>query len=222
MPPKPKFTKEDTLQVAFQIVRAQGGDALTARSLGAAMGCSTRPLFTHFASMDQLKKAVAEGPAARAFEEYYRGFGEYTPAFKRFGMMLVSFAENEPHLFRFLFMSAHGEAPTLDQWCNGVLGSEAMEALKRDYGLNDQDAYVLFREVWLHAFALCVLKVSGAVVITDQEASDSLSRSFMGLLVLAKTGQLAGRGIQPVQGGQLPCGLDDDLIRPVFHRVKED
>ena len=38
MPPKPKFTQEEIAAAALQIIKEQGVEALTARSLGARLG----------------------------------------------------------------------------------------------------------------------------------------------------------------------------------------
>ena len=49
MPPKPKFTREEIVQTALDIVSRKGVEALTAKELGDALGSSARPIFTVFA-----------------------------------------------------------------------------------------------------------------------------------------------------------------------------
>ena len=58
MPPKVKITKEDIVSAAVGVVREQGAEALGARQVAAALGCSTQPLFSNFASMEELRSAV--------------------------------------------------------------------------------------------------------------------------------------------------------------------
>ena len=60
MPPKPKFTREEMIEAAVEIVRRDGEDALTARNLGSYLGASARPIFTVFESMDEVREAVKE------------------------------------------------------------------------------------------------------------------------------------------------------------------
>ena len=55
MPPKAKFTREEVISAALEIVRANGEEALTARSLGEKLGSSARPVFTLFDSMEEIK-----------------------------------------------------------------------------------------------------------------------------------------------------------------------
>lgn len=189
MPPKPKFTVEEVLDAALAIVRESGEEALTARSLGTALNSSTRPLFTLFDSMDDLKNRLAEGPVRELFWRYYEGFSSTGPAFKRFGLMLVSFAADEPNLFRFLFISDHGKDLSLKDWSGGPLRDEAIAALRQDWDIDDDLAEAVFEEMWLHTYALCVLKATGTARLTDTEISESLSRCFQGLMHLALTGK---------------------------------
>ena len=46
MPPKPKFTKEEVVEVALKLVSERGIEALTARDLGLQLGSLARPIFT--------------------------------------------------------------------------------------------------------------------------------------------------------------------------------
>ena len=58
MPPKPKFTKEEIVDKAFELVREKGFDALTSRELGNRLGSSARPIFTVFKDMNEVKSEV--------------------------------------------------------------------------------------------------------------------------------------------------------------------
>lgn len=60
MPRKALFTKEEIVEKALDLVRRKGLDALTARELGTALGCSSRPVFTVFNSMEEVASAVKQ------------------------------------------------------------------------------------------------------------------------------------------------------------------
>ena len=71
MPPKAKFTKEQVISAALDVVESEGADALTARKLGEKLGSSARPVFTVFNGMDEVQAGViAEANAV------YGGFVE--------------------------------------------------------------------------------------------------------------------------------------------------
>ena len=58
MAPKNKFTKEEMTEAALRVVRQQGLDGLTAKTMADALGTSTQPVFTAFGSMDGVRQAV--------------------------------------------------------------------------------------------------------------------------------------------------------------------
>ena len=59
MPPKAKITKEMIVDVAFGIIQREGVDKVTARSISQQLNCSTQPVLYHFATVEDIKKAVS-------------------------------------------------------------------------------------------------------------------------------------------------------------------
>ena len=55
MPPQVRFTREEIAECAFEIAREKGIEAVTSREVGLRIGCSTRPIFTAFKNMDEVK-----------------------------------------------------------------------------------------------------------------------------------------------------------------------
>ena len=90
MPPKVKTTKEAIVSTAVEMVRQQGAQAVNARAVAAVLGCSTQPIFSNFATMEELRLAV--GSAANDLcNEYIRHEvekGEYPP-YKASGMAYI-------------------------------------------------------------------------------------------------------------------------------------
>ena len=58
MPPKVKFTSNEIIEAAVKITREKGIAAVTAREVGATLGVSSRPLFTYFDTVEELKREV--------------------------------------------------------------------------------------------------------------------------------------------------------------------
>ena len=58
MPPKPKITKEMVINAAFEVAREAGGENINARTVAKKLNCSTHPVMYHFATIEELKKAV--------------------------------------------------------------------------------------------------------------------------------------------------------------------
>lgn len=208
MPPRPKFTKEQVLEAALRIVETEGESALTARRLGQELGSSPRPIFTLFEGMQDLKKQLHDGPAMQVFDSFCNSYlsGEsahdaeaLNAPFKKLGYALVSFATEKPQLFSFLFISASSGSMTFEDWGMSAQVAPAVELLMDTYGFDEKTAAVLFRETWMHTYSLCVLRVTGAAEVTDEDVSLSLSRGFQGLMMLAREGRLVDPVVPTVQ-----------------------
>ena len=60
MPPKVRITREDIIRTAVDIVRKDGAGAINARQIAKALNCSTQPVFSNFATMEELRGAVVD------------------------------------------------------------------------------------------------------------------------------------------------------------------
>ena len=104
MAPKNKFTKEEMTEAALRVVRQQGLDGLTAKTMADALGTSTQPVFTAFGSMDGVRQAVYAA-AIRVYDQYtHAGLREEVP-FLGVGRQYIRFAREEPELYRLLFLT---------------------------------------------------------------------------------------------------------------------
>ncbi len=56
MPPKIKITKTMILNAVLEITREAGFESINARSIAGKLKCSTRPMFTCYENMEELKK----------------------------------------------------------------------------------------------------------------------------------------------------------------------
>lgn len=182
MPPKPKYTKEEIINAALDLVREKGGDSLTARDLGARLNTSARPIFTAFENMEELKNAVTDA-GVEMFKEYSKNFTDHTPAFKQMGMQIISFAAKEPKLFEFLFMHKNTEAVQALK----TVEDECVEVISKDYGFDCEQARMLFEQVWIFTFGLAALSSMKVYEYTEEQISDMLTREFTGAVMMMKS-----------------------------------
>lgn len=190
MPPKPKFTKEEVAEAALIMIKEEGMEALTARELGKRLGASSTPVFTAYNSMKEVKWAARE-LAMREFEDYASDFMNYSPAFKRIGMLMVSYAIHEPELFKLLFMQEHVEGQKFENTIQdlGDMAQTCIELIKQDYEMSREQARKLFEQMWVYTFgigALCAMKVCD---FSEEEISEKLSQAFTGMVMFIKSGQ---------------------------------
>ena len=189
MPPKAKYTREEIINKAFEMTRKKGIDAVVARELGKELGTSSSPIFTAFKNMEELQNEVRK-VAMREFEAYVHDAVNYTPAFKYVGIKMIEFAMKEPKLFQLLYMREHDGSQTYERLIDelGDTVEVCIEIMQKDYVLTKQEAELLFQQVWLHTFGICVLIATKVCQISREEISQMLSVEFQGTLMLIKSG----------------------------------
>lgn len=190
MPPKPRFTREEVAKTAFDMIKKDGLSALTARELGSRLGTSSRPIFTLFKNMDEVKMAARELALAE-FNEYIGDYQNYTPAFKRIGMMMVSYSMHEPEVFKLLFMQEHEEKSDIKSSLSdlGDFAEICISLIRRDYGLSQEEASLLLEQMWALTYGLSVMCVTGVCNFSEEEIGKRLGVTFVGLTSYIKSGK---------------------------------
>lgn len=197
MPPKAKYTKKEIINKAFEMTRKNGIESVVARELGKELGTSSSPIFTAFGNMEEVHQEVRK-VAMREFETYVRDAVNYAPAFKYVGMKMVEFAMKEPKLFQLLYMREHDGNQTYTMLIDelGDTVDVCVKIMQKDYHLSRQEAELLFRQVWLHTFGICVLVAGKVCQMTQEEISEMLSMEFKGTLMLIKSGNFVATPIK--------------------------
>jgi AcrR family transcriptional regulator len=170
MPPKAKITRADILQTALDLIRREGGDALNARSIAAALDCSTQPVFSNFSNMEELQKAVLE-----AGYDYYLRFlqGEAKrsdyPLYKAYGRGYIRFAREEGELFRLLFMR--------DRRGEELIPAEDFETsvsyIVEACGLSRERARLMHLEIWACVHGIATM-VATSFFVPDEDMIDTM------------------------------------------------
>ncbi len=179
MPPKVKITKEEIINAAVDIVRNSGAQSLNARTVASVLQCSTQPVFSNFATMEELCLAVTERADAMC-EAYMRREaqrGEF-PVYKATGMAYIRFAKEEKELFKLLYMrDRSGE--TIPE---GAGLTDQMECVVRDStGLSDDEAKLFHLEMWAYVHGIAVMLATGFLDLEWELISNMLTDSYQGL-----------------------------------------
>lgn len=183
MPPKAKFTREEIVEVAFSIVKADGFEALTSRALGTRLGSSARPIFTVFQSMDEVQQAVIEA-AKVLYKEYVEQGLMWENPFKGVGTQYILFSMQEPKLFQLLFMTEQPQIPDF----SGVLPliEESYEkillSIQKYYGMNRPLAEKLYHHLWIYTHGIATLCATKMCRFTGEEISSMITEVFTSIL----------------------------------------
>jgi len=105
MPPRTRFSADKILDAAIELTRREGIGTVTARSVAAALGCSTGPIFTHFGSMEGLNEELMD----RIISVFVAvaGGGRHGDPLVGAGLGWLSFAAQEPRLYEAVFLKPH-------------------------------------------------------------------------------------------------------------------
>lgn len=191
LPPKPKFTREEIISVALEIVSQKGISALTAREVGEKLGSSARPIFTIFKNMEELNEEVRKA-AMEKYNGYIEEAMDYTPAFKQVGIQMIKFATIEPKLYQLIFMTDNNQISCFEDIFDymGEMANVCVDVISSDYHLSKEDAKALFTHMWMYAFGMSSLCASGICVFSEEEIIKMLGVEFMALIMLIKSGKL--------------------------------
>ena len=150
MPKKAVTTKEAIVEGAFQLIREQGLEALTARNLAALLGCSTQPVMYQFPNLETLKDLVYQ--RADAFHTEYLLSGE---DLLEIGLRYVRFAREEPRLFRFLFQSNRFSGLNPEDLIRAPEAAALLSAVGSEEGLDPEAAFGYFEPLaaLVHGYA---------------------------------------------------------------------
>ena len=178
MPPKVKITKEDIVNTAVELVRANGEGAVNARAIAARLNCSTQPVFSNFATMDDL----LEEAFTNAYDQYLCFIknevesGKY-PVYKSFGMAYIRFAKEEKELFRFLFMRDRtGEdiAPSPDF-------EESVQLIMQANGVTEETAQLIHLEMWTCVHGIGTMLTTSYLSLEWELIGDMLTDIYQGI-----------------------------------------
>ena len=174
MAPKNKFTKEEMTEAALRVVRANGIDCLTAKAIADELGTSTRPIFTAFGSMDEVRQAVYAA-AVRVYDGYTSAGLKENISFLGVGKSYIRFAKEEPELYRLLFLTR-----TQENEYGAIKSMQHLQAHVRPtmmdiYHITAGEADVYFRDLWLAAHSLSTLIVTGDCPYSDREIGQILT-----------------------------------------------
>jgi AcrR family transcriptional regulator len=181
MPPKVKYSKEQIVNAAFELVRREGKGALTARGLASELNTSTAPIFTAFSSIDEVCAAV-RGKILALYSSYINEGLSWELPFKGAGRMYIKFAKDEPNFFKMLWSDDEKNnvthfLPSCDENSPNV-----QSALEKFWNIGSERAKKIYNHMSVYAFGLAVLCAEKNCVFTDEDIDNMLSELFLALI----------------------------------------
>jgi len=179
MPPKVKISKDAIVDAAVDIVRKSSAQALNARTVAAALNCSTQPIFSNFATMDALHLSVVQKVAALCREYRAREVArEEFPPYKASGIAYIRFAKEEPELFKLLYMRNRAGSTTATE---EALFSDMEALVHKNTGLAAAASTRFHLEMWAFVHGIAVMLATGYLDLDWSVISQMLTDTYLGL-----------------------------------------
>lgn len=185
MPPKAKITKDMILDTVLAISKETGFETVNARSIAAKLQCSTRPVFTCYENMDELKREFLAF-AYRYYEHYVNGFGkmEKVRCYLRLPLSYIQFAREEANLFKLLFVNDMDlSMADAKDFYKEIDNENRARLFAQDMGIELERAKTIFLDLFLYTHGIAVLTATKKVALSRAQAEKmvvNVVSAFMG------------------------------------------
>ena len=178
MPPKVKINAQMILDAAFDIVKDEGIEKLTARMISEKLKCSTQPILYHFSTIEDIKKAVYE--KADQYHTNYimpKGIENMSP-FMELGINYIRFGYEEKMLFRFLFQTNQFTGFRIDDLMDNPGINKILDMFSRETGCDEQTAKKYFLNLFVTAHGCASLLANNAMEYEEETFERILGIAF--------------------------------------------
>lgn len=172
MPPKARITKEMILQTVLGITRESGFETVNARSIAGKLQCSTRPIFTCYENMDELKREFLDF-AYEYYERYVTNYGHSADVspYLILPLSYIEFAQEEPWLFKLLFINDMDL--NMEEAKDFYLESDnekRAEVFSEAIGIELERAKIIFLDLFLYTHGIAVLTATKKLTLNRDSA----------------------------------------------------
>ena len=204
------FQRGDVVAAALAVVRESGLANLSARRVARRLGASTAPVYSNFASMDELAGAVKLAIAERVLAE--TEIPRSGEPFLDMGAGVLEFARGNPELYMAVFMTGTGSGDAAGRVMEVLL--ERMSRLEKLAGLDPVERVILLRKMAIFTHGLAVQVTAGQaqgatwaeLLLLLNEAgramiADAFNRPPRTAAELALLGHLCASAAPPAESG---------------------
>ncbi|WP_312431097.1 TetR/AcrR family transcriptional regulator [Lacrimispora sp.] len=172
MPPKAKITKEMILNTILDITKETGFETVNARSIASKLQCSTRPIFTCYENMDELKTEFLDF-AYEYYEQYvtnYKNSVSVSP-YLILPLSYIEFAQKETNLFKLLFTKDMDlEMTEAKDFYKEINNEKKAKIFSDTLGIELDKAKIIFLDLFLYTHGIAVLAATKKLALDRDKA----------------------------------------------------
>ena len=189
MPPKAKITKEMIVDVAFGIIQREGVDKVTARSISQQLNCSTQPVLYHFATVEDIKKAVYKKADAYHSDYIMNMENDYGDPMLTMGMNYIDFARKERNIFQFLFQSNEFSGASILDLLQTEEILPFLAMLQQELELALEEVKEVFSTLFIFVHGYASLYANNTMIYDEANVISAIENVFEGAICVLKGDQ---------------------------------
>lgn len=159
-----KISKEGILEAAFNLVRQEGIDSLSARRLAKAIPCSTQPIYENFKDMGVIRDYTLDRMESVYKEVTDKIQDKDNAEYSRFGLDVIEFADRDRKLFRYFVVE---DTAVRDE--KFLENTHSVDWLIDQYGMTIDAAEAVDREMKYYIMGMALLVNTGKMSLDRTE-----------------------------------------------------
>ena len=178
MPPKNKYSEDDIINAAFNVVRKSGWQNCTARSIAEELGSSTMPIYSYVSSMADLKTKILQKATDLMID--YQTRIKTDIDFLDMGVGYVLFAKEEKNLFRLMYRENINEKNNSESYI-GYAFETLLDRLAGSTvlaGFSREEKKKILYHAWIFSHGLAVLINNGIRSDLDETGIVEILKEF--------------------------------------------
>ena len=182
MPPKQRITKDMILNTALDITRENGFESVNARNIADGLNCSTRPIFSCYKNMVELKEDFLEF-AYSFYVSHTKNRRSTVDERLVFPISYIDFAKNESELFKLLFISDITlKMKTPSDFYKEQDNIKNAENFAAAIGIPVESAKKIFLDLFLYSHGIAVLTAESKIYLDDNHIETMIENMLSSLI----------------------------------------
>lgn len=190
MPPKAKVTKDMILKTVLEITRESGFETVNARSIASKLQCSTRPIFTCYENMEELKTEFLNF-AYEYYEQYVTNYNNSVNVspYLILPLSYIEFAQKETQLFKLLFVNNMDlKMSEAKDFYREIDNEKKAKLFSESIGIGFEQSKTIFLDLFLYTHGIAVLAATQKFALDRDKAEKMVTNILTAFVRQEKPG----------------------------------
>lgn len=174
-----KIEKQDIIKAAFEILRIDGFEQISVRNIARKLHCSTKPIYFQFENMGELKKELKSLSEKKYIEITEKSKEKFNNNYISHGMAYITFARDEKHLFRYLYLSGRDDKSKLQ--IDDANYEDIIKAVIIKYNISKEQAKAFHFDMAIYSYGLAVMVNTAFIELSDKKIEERLMTEGLSL-----------------------------------------